>query len=75
MLITLAPGHQNEPKNIKIILTRHLLDILVWKDISETTICSIKTLRYFLLVLEVLVCLVGCFQKRKYHRHLNTRLA
>jgi hypothetical protein len=42
-----------------MVLTRHLLNIFVWKDINETTIFCIKTLSYFLLVLEVLVCLVG----------------
>jgi hypothetical protein len=41
-------------------LTRHPLDTLVWKDINETTICCMKTLRYFLLVLEAIVCLVEC---------------
>jgi hypothetical protein len=42
-----------------MILSGHLLDILAWKDINETIICCIKTLKYFLSVLEVLVCLVG----------------
>jgi hypothetical protein len=33
-------------------------------DINKTTACCIKTLRHFLLVLEVLVCLGGKKQKK-----------
>jgi hypothetical protein len=46
-------------QDIKMILTRPLLDIFVCKDINETTICCIKTLGYLLLVLELLACVVG----------------
>jgi hypothetical protein len=44
-----------------MILPRQLLDILVCKDINETTVCCIKMLRF--LVLEVLVCLVGYYKE------------
>jgi hypothetical protein len=44
---------------MKKISNRHLFDILIWLDIKKTTTFCIKTLRHFLLVLEVLVCLVG----------------
>jgi hypothetical protein len=40
-------------KDIKELSTRHSLCILVWLDINKTTVCSIKTLRYILLILEV----------------------
>jgi hypothetical protein len=44
-------GHQYDIKE-------HLLDFLICLDINKTTTCCIKTLRHFLLVLKVIVCLV-----------------
>jgi hypothetical protein len=46
-------------KDIKMISARYLLDILVWLDVKKINICCIETLRYILLMLEVLVCLVS----------------
>jgi hypothetical protein len=66
--------HQNEVKNIDIkrILTRHILDVLVWLDVNKTTIFFIKTLRFILLTHVKLVCLVGHRAKtgklKKYFR-------
>jgi hypothetical protein len=48
---------QNEVKNKNINKT--YFDILIWLDINKTTTFCTKTLRHFLLVLEVLVCLIG----------------
>jgi hypothetical protein len=44
--------------DIKEISIRHFFNILSWLDINETTICCIKTIRYILLILGVLSCLI-----------------
>jgi hypothetical protein len=43
-----------------------VLDISIWLDIRRTTLCCIKTLRYFLFYAKLHVCLVGNWWKKSH---------